>query len=530
MARKYAHRIPFMVKLNHNEFLSYPNRYDQIMFGSVRQAFEMGCRGGGGHRLLRVGGVHPADPGGLGGLRGSPQPGGLVTVLWCYTRNAAFKTADKDYHTSADLTGQANHLGVTIGADIIKQKMADTNGGYTALKFGKTHPKVYSELTPRRPPHRVGPLPVGQLPTWVGRGLINSGGGQRGNDLVDAVRTAVINKRAGGMGLISGRKAFPAPHVRGSEDLLNGHPRTSTLTPRWTSPDPFGDRGSGTSLPAPPGGRPLHSFRRMGSGDAGACLPSPTPWCVGAPPSLRLRKRDGSRGLPEVIVRLRRSITSISASGSCEPGEDHHGDPLPSTRFPPDVRQHLPPALPGKPQIQHHQVDGVGAMEELQRLEAVRPGPGAPDDPGSPGAALPDDAGGGIVAHHEGADGIGSVLGTDVDRLSGGFRGKGRIPSPSLSAPPPGPRGGLFRQPPRPPKGRRPPPQPPAPAPRPAPPRPPHPPRTRSSSWRVVIPSRTRSAPASRRDRIPPCPGPLLQQVAMGPVGETTQHPRSPGS
>ena len=217
VARKYAHRIPFMVKLNHNEFLSYPNQYDQIMFGSVRQAFEMGAVAvgatiyfGSEQSTRQIQEVSEAFE--------EAHSLGLVTVLWCYTRNAAFKTADRDYHTSADLTGQANHLGVTIGADIIKQKMAESNGGYTALKFGKTHPKVYSELTPDDHPIELARYQLANC--YMGRaGLINSGGASGDNDLVDAVRTAVINKRAGGMGLISGRKAFQRPMAEGVQIL-----------------------------------------------------------------------------------------------------------------------------------------------------------------------------------------------------------------------------------------------------------------------------------------------------------------------
>ena len=217
VARKYAHRIPFMVKLNHNEFLSYPNRYDQIMFGSVRQAFEMGAVAvgatvyfGSEESTRQIQEVSEAFE--------EAHSLGLVTVLWCYTRNPAFKTADKDYHTAADLTGQANHLGVTIGADIIKQKMPDTNGGYTALNFGKTHKKVYSELIPGDHPIEMTRYQLANC--YMGRaGLINSGGASGANDLVDAVRTAVINKRAGGMGLISGRKAFQRPMAEGVQIL-----------------------------------------------------------------------------------------------------------------------------------------------------------------------------------------------------------------------------------------------------------------------------------------------------------------------
>src|SRR3954468_2178845 len=205
-ARKYAHKIPFLMKFNHNEFLSYPNSYDQIRFASIRQAFEMGAMAVGAtiyfgseeskRQLQEVTEMfHQA------------HELGMCTVLWCYMRNAAFKTKDTDYHLAADLTGQANHLGVTIEADIIKQKLPDTNGGFTALSFGKTHKKVYSELSSNNPID----LTRYQLANcYMGRaGLINSGGASAGeSDLKEAVKTAVVNKRAGGMGLISGRKAF----------------------------------------------------------------------------------------------------------------------------------------------------------------------------------------------------------------------------------------------------------------------------------------------------------------------------------
>jgi len=217
-SRRYAHKIPFLVKLNHNEFLSYPNRYDQIMFGSVTQAFEMGAVAVGatiyfgseesGRQLQEVSEAfaHAHDL-------------GMVTVLWCYLRNPAFKTNEHDFHTAADLTGQANHLGVTIQADIIKQKLPDTNGGYNALKFGKTHKKVYSDLTPDDHPIELTRYQVAN--NYMGRcPLINSGGASTGeNDRQVAIRTAVINKRAGGMGLISGRKAFQRPLKEGVELL-----------------------------------------------------------------------------------------------------------------------------------------------------------------------------------------------------------------------------------------------------------------------------------------------------------------------
>jgi class I fructose-bisphosphate aldolase len=218
VSRKWAHKIPFMVKLNHNEFLSYPNRYDQIMFASVEQAFELGATSvgatvyfGSEESTRQIQEVSAAFA--------RAHELGLLTVLWCYTRNPAFKTKDVDYHTSADLSGQANHLGVTIGADIIKQKMPETNGGYTALKFGKTHPKVYSELIPGDHPIEMTRYQLANC--YMGRiGLINSGGASTSNDFAESVRTAVINKRAGGMGLISGRKAFQRPMAEGVK-LLN---------------------------------------------------------------------------------------------------------------------------------------------------------------------------------------------------------------------------------------------------------------------------------------------------------------------
>lgn len=216
--RKYAHRIPFIVKLNHNEFISYPNTFDQIMFASVDQAFDMGAVAVGAtiyfgseesaRQIVEVSeAFHRA------------HELGLVTILWCYLRNPAFSTAEKDFHVSADLTGQANHLGVTIQADIIKQKLPENNGGYNAIKVGKTHPKVYSELTTDHP---IDLCRYQLLNCFMGRSpLINSGGASSGeSDLGEAVRTAVINKRAGGMGLISGRKAFQRPMSEGV-GLLN---------------------------------------------------------------------------------------------------------------------------------------------------------------------------------------------------------------------------------------------------------------------------------------------------------------------
>jgi len=209
VARKYAHKIPFLLKFNHNEFLSYPNSFDQIRFANVKQAFEMGAMAVGAtiyfgseeskRQLQEVTEMfHQA------------HELGMCTVLWCYLRNAAFKTKEADYHLAADLTGQANHLGVTIEADIIKQKLPETNGGYTAINFGKTHKKVYSDLTTNHP---IDLTRYQVANCYMGRaGLINSGGASAGeSDLKDAVKTAVINKRAGGMGLISGRKAFQRP-------------------------------------------------------------------------------------------------------------------------------------------------------------------------------------------------------------------------------------------------------------------------------------------------------------------------------
>ena len=221
MSRKYAHHIPFIVKLNHNEFLSYPNAYDQIMFSSVRKAHELGAAGVGAtiyfgsdesrRQIVEVAAAFE-----------EAHRLGMFTVLWCYLRNSAFKTAEKDYHVSADLTGQANHLGTTIEADIIKQKLPENNGGYTAMNlngsYGKTHDKVYSELTSDNP---IDLCRYQLANCYMGRaGLINSGGASSGaSDLAEAVRTAVINKRAGGTGLISGRKAFQRPMAEGIELL-----------------------------------------------------------------------------------------------------------------------------------------------------------------------------------------------------------------------------------------------------------------------------------------------------------------------
>lgn len=217
-SRKYAHRIPFIVKLNHNELLTYPNKYDQIMFGSVDEAWNLGATAVGAtiyfgseestRQIMEVAEAFERA-----------HELGMVTVLWCYLRNSDFKKDGVDYHLSADLTGQANHLGVTIQADIIKQKLPETNGGFKALKFGKTNDRVYSELTSDNP---IDLTRYQLLNCYAGRaGLINSGGASAGaSDRADAVYTAVVNKRAGGMGLISGRKAFQRPMKEGVE-LLN---------------------------------------------------------------------------------------------------------------------------------------------------------------------------------------------------------------------------------------------------------------------------------------------------------------------
>ena len=217
-SRRYAHRIPFIVKLNHNELLTYPNKFDQVMFGSVRQAYELGAAGvgatiyfGSDESTRQIQEVAEAFY--------RAHECGMFTVLWCYLRNSDFKADAADYHAAADLTAQANHIGVTIEADIIKQKLPENNGGYTALGFGKTHRLVYDELTTDHPID----LTRWQVANcYMGRiGLINSGGASSGaGDLAEAVRTAVINKRAGGLGLISGRKAFQRPVSEGVE-LLN---------------------------------------------------------------------------------------------------------------------------------------------------------------------------------------------------------------------------------------------------------------------------------------------------------------------
>ena len=217
VSRKYAHKIPFMVKINHNELMTYPNKFDQVMFGQVEQAWNMGA--------VAVGAtIYFGSDEGTRQLVEVSQAFahahelGMATVLWCYLRNPDFKK-DKDYHVAADLTGQANHLGVTIEADIIKQKMPENNGGYNALKFGKTHPKVYSDLIPGDHPIEMTRYQLANC--YMGRiGLINSGGASTANDFAESARTAVINKRAGGMGLILGRRAFQRPFADGVR-LLN---------------------------------------------------------------------------------------------------------------------------------------------------------------------------------------------------------------------------------------------------------------------------------------------------------------------
>lgn len=217
VSRKYAHKIPFVMKFNHNELLTYPNTFDQKLFASVEQASDMGAVGVGatiyfgseetGRQIEEVSAAfHRA------------HDLGMFTILWCYLRNSGFKKGNTDYHVAADMTGQANHLGVTIGADIIKQKLPENNGGFTALKFAKTHSLVYDQLSSDHPidlcRYQVANCYMGKI------GLINSGGASGENDLQDAITTAVINKRAGGMGLISGRKAFQKPMSEGVK-LLN---------------------------------------------------------------------------------------------------------------------------------------------------------------------------------------------------------------------------------------------------------------------------------------------------------------------
>ncbi|MFN3343319.1 MAG: class I fructose-bisphosphate aldolase [Flavobacteriales bacterium] len=219
-SRKYAHKIPFIVKINHNEFLSYPNKYDQILFGSVDEAWNLGAVAigatiyfGSDESARQIVEIAQAFE--------RAHELGMATILWCYLRNPGFKKDGVDYHTAADLTAQANHLGVTIQADIIKQKLPENNGGYNAINFGKTHKKVYSDLSSDHPidlcRYQVANCYMGRI------GLINSGGASTGSgesDLSEAVKTAVINKRAGGHGLISGRKAFQKPMNEGVQ-LLN---------------------------------------------------------------------------------------------------------------------------------------------------------------------------------------------------------------------------------------------------------------------------------------------------------------------
>ncbi|MCK4871752.1 MAG: class I fructose-bisphosphate aldolase [Phycisphaerales bacterium] len=218
-SRKYAHKIPFLVKLNHNELMTYPNTYDQIMYGSVGEAYNLGATAvgatiyyGSDNSDRQIQEVSEAFE--------EAHSLGMVCFLWCYLRNSAFKVDGKDYHVSADGTGQANHLGVTIQADIIKQKQAENNGLFNAIKFAKTHKDVYEKLTPGDHPIELCRYQVANC--YNGRaGLINSGGASGGaDDLAQAVRTAVINKRAGGMGLISGRKSFQRPMKEGVA-LLN---------------------------------------------------------------------------------------------------------------------------------------------------------------------------------------------------------------------------------------------------------------------------------------------------------------------
>ena len=216
-SRKYAHKIPFLVKINHNELLSYPNTYDQIMFGSVREAWDLGAAAIGAtiyfgseesnRQIIEVSQAFE-----------EAHALGMATVLWCYTRNEGFKKDGTDYHTAADLTGQANHLGVTLQADLIKQKLPTNNGGFTAINFGKSVPEMYEKLSSNHPinlcRYQVANCYMGRI------GLINSGGESKGtSDFTDAARTVVINKRAGGCGLISGRKAFQRPFDEGVELL-----------------------------------------------------------------------------------------------------------------------------------------------------------------------------------------------------------------------------------------------------------------------------------------------------------------------
>jgi class I fructose-bisphosphate aldolase len=221
VARRYAHKIPFMVKFNHNELLTYPNKAEQITWGTIKQAWDMGCTAVGatvyfgsadaGRQIVEVSTMFQ-----------QAHELGMATVLWCYLRNNAFKVNNVDHHVSADLTGQANHLGVTMGADIIKQKLPEVNGGFKALNsggssYGKLDERIYTELTSDHP---IDLCRYQVLNCYMGRaGLINSGGASGKNDFGEAVTTAVINKRAGGMGLISGRKAFQRPMAEGAKLL-----------------------------------------------------------------------------------------------------------------------------------------------------------------------------------------------------------------------------------------------------------------------------------------------------------------------
>jgi len=218
VARRYAHRIPFIVKVNHNQLMSYPTEYDQILFGTIEQAYDMGA--------VAVGATiyfgHPESSRQIVEIAeafANAHELGMATVLWCYTRNDAFKVGGVDYHAAADLTGQANHLGVTLQADIVKQKLPDVNGGFKAVGFGRTDKRMYDELTPGDHPIEMVRWQVANA--YMGRaGLINSGGASGANDYADAVTTAVLNKRGGGSGLISGRKAFQRPMAEGVK-LLN---------------------------------------------------------------------------------------------------------------------------------------------------------------------------------------------------------------------------------------------------------------------------------------------------------------------
>jgi class I fructose-bisphosphate aldolase len=214
VSRRYVHRIPFIVKLNHNDFLHYPNTYDQVLFGTAQQAFDLGAAGVGATIYF---GSEESDRQlhEVSDMFAEAHELGMFTVLWCYLRNPAFVKDGVDYHLSADLTGQANHMGVTIEADIIKQKQAEDNGGYNALKFGKTDPLVYDQLTTD---HAIDLTRWQVVTCYAGRvGMINSGGASTGDDdLAQAVRTAVINKRAGGQGLIVGRKSFQRPMDEGA--------------------------------------------------------------------------------------------------------------------------------------------------------------------------------------------------------------------------------------------------------------------------------------------------------------------------